>query len=346
MSKVIGNTTTTPISKPYIEQIIDHKLVPYAPLSFVGKEIDNRLTGYSTTEDVNGLVNPISEKVGAIVKELDTVDSIAKGANQAISFKNYEEFIEHFNYNMGNPEFGGLSYNIGQNIMIETLEVPDLWISKRVEDYQPYEYTTDEAFVGELKTNGSVCIGWYVFSQLETQKVDLTDYPTTEEMNTAINDAVSNIPTGTTNEYELIKTITITEDIPTVDENGTKIPITFNLDDNGNTFKLDGFVIAIDCPEISTHDGYWRADANSYPNAIFYEKPTGKRFKIRSERLTNGYWWSQGVHKFVDSYSSSGGYLASKYIIDKADYITSFYFEIPRAPIGTTIMIYGRRVSE
>lgn len=344
MSKVIGNTTTTPISKPYIEQIIDHKLVPYAPLSFVGKEIDNRLTGYSTTEDVNGLVNPISEKVSAIEKELDTVDSIAKGANQAISFKNYEKFIEHFNYHMGNPEFDGLRYNIGQNIMIETVDVPDLWISQNSLDYNPYTYTTNEALVEELKANGSVHIGWYAFSQLETQKVDLTEYPTTEEMNTAINDAVSNIPTGTTNEYELIKTITITEDIPTVDENGTKIPITFNLDDNGNTFKLDAIDIRFNCPEISTYDGYWRADGNSYPNTMFYKKPIDRYFYLHSERLMNGYWHTINGTKFYSN--ATGCPLEVGYGMYKADYITAFYFEIPQAPIGTTVTIYGRRVSE
>ena len=106
----------------------------------------------------------------------DALD-IARGANQAISFDNYEEMVNFFN-----TILEWFEYNRGQNIMIVTLEVPDLWISDIKDDLMLYEYTTDENMVAELKSNGSIQVGHFVLSMLETQKVDLTEYPTKVEL--------------------------------------------------------------------------------------------------------------------------------------------------------------------
>jgi hypothetical protein len=67
-------------------------------------------------------------------------------------------------------------YNCGQNIMIVTVKVPDLWVSEVSEENTEYVYTSDEVFVAELEENGSVQVGYYKLSHLETQKVNLTDY--------------------------------------------------------------------------------------------------------------------------------------------------------------------------
>ena len=103
-------------------------------------------------------------------RELDAVASIAKGANQAVSFENYYTMIAAFNALDNNV------YNIGQNVMIVTLNVPDLWISGISDAKTEYTYITDDVFVGELNENGGVQIGNYILSALETQKVDLTKY--------------------------------------------------------------------------------------------------------------------------------------------------------------------------
>ena len=68
------------------------------------------------------------------------------------------------------------TYSVGQNIMIITLHVPDLWISAKEETSEPYTYVDDATFVDSILTTGSVRVGHYVLSALETQKVDLTDY--------------------------------------------------------------------------------------------------------------------------------------------------------------------------
>ena len=60
--------------------------------------------------------------------------------------------------------------------MIVTLNIPDLWVSEIAETRKTYTYTSDEEFANELKTNGTVQVGFYKLSALETQKVDLTGY--------------------------------------------------------------------------------------------------------------------------------------------------------------------------
>lgn len=100
----------------------------------------------------------------------DTAISISKGANQALSFGDYVTMISVFN-NLNND-----IYRTGQNILIVTLNVPDLWISAIEEESTPYTFVDDETFTNELKTNGMVKVGYYILSALETQKVDLTEY--------------------------------------------------------------------------------------------------------------------------------------------------------------------------
>ena len=114
-----------------------------------------------------------------ITSAINEVDSIAKGANQALSYGNYSTMITAFNSLANNV------YNVGQNVMIITLQVPDLWISGIESTSQTYTYTTDEAFTTELNTNGYVQVGYYKLSALETQKVDLTNYVTFDDYSTA-----------------------------------------------------------------------------------------------------------------------------------------------------------------
>ncbi len=420
----------------------------------------NNDAGFVTQADIDGSLDPINSEISTIKEDLEITASIAKGANEAIAFKNYEMFIEHFNDQMTSPETGAY-YNVGQNIMIETLEVPDLWVSEHCYDLNIYTYASDEAFVKDLKTNGFVHVGFYKFSQLETQKVDLTQYPTTkqvndvvdamekelddrpthtevkqeiveiapfvvniisdfgeiiidqtyddivsaldngksviahfspsdvkdnqqsafayyeehnkisflfnadesftlitgnrdntwteeslgfvtkERMDNAIQSAISKIPTSTTNNYELIKTITTGEDGVTT--------FTFNVDDNGNSFKLDALIMIISSPETPTSTSRWRLDANisESPNVIFYQAPNskGKRQRLKAERVTNGYWYIENYRTFVDNVYDA--YVSPGYSsMSAVDYITKLILKMPEAPVGTAVKIYGRRVSE
>ena len=98
-----------------------------------------------------------------------TLITALNGANKAVSFKNYSSMITSLNADNG-------TYSIGQNIMIVTLNVPDLWVSEIAEESVSYNYISDDDFINELNTSGHVQVGYFKLSALETQKVDLTEY--------------------------------------------------------------------------------------------------------------------------------------------------------------------------
>lgn len=103
-------------------------------------------------------------------------DQKFNGANKAVAYKNYSAMTKDIN------ALAADVYKVGQNIMIETLNVPDLWVSEVYSTSIQRTYGTDDALVYDLKSNGFVQIGYYKLSALETQKVDLTEYPKTSEL--------------------------------------------------------------------------------------------------------------------------------------------------------------------
>ena len=129
-------------------------------------------TNADKTEIVFDVETDLQPTITSIENTANTAKRIAEGANQSLSYTNYQAMITAFN------ALDDDAYNVGQNVMIITLNVPDLWISSIESASQTYTYTTDAAFVNGLETNGYVQVGYYRLSALETQKVDLTNYYT------------------------------------------------------------------------------------------------------------------------------------------------------------------------
>lgn len=128
--------------------------------------------GIASTSQINDINVDIDDlKSGKADKSyVEYVEDIAKGASMSISFGTYFEMIN----GVGNAN--ETLYTIGKNVMIITLNVPDLWISGVSATYNEYVYTTDEDFIAQLSANGKVQVGHYFLSALETQKVNLVDY--------------------------------------------------------------------------------------------------------------------------------------------------------------------------
>lgn len=190
--------------------------------------LQGQLNDKQNTED-NSLDTTSKTVVGAI----NEVNSIAKGSNQALSFANYSAMVTEFNSLAGNE------YNVGQNVMVVTLEVPDLWISGIESTSSTYTYTTDEAFTAALATNGYVQVGYYKLSALETQKVDLTDYVTnTDYASNATGGVVkTNINYGTS-----------------VDSNGSLRGTTKTYEDYGSMHNL-GLISKVTLENVITGKG-------------------------------------------------------------------------------------------
>lgn len=107
--------------------------------------------------------------------KMQEVESIAKGANQAVSFGDYASMVSVFN-NLPKD-----AYRVGQNVYIVELGVPDLWISEIKDTPLIYDAELEggyNAFQSYLEANGTYQVGYYVLSRLETQKVELTNYVT------------------------------------------------------------------------------------------------------------------------------------------------------------------------
>jgi hypothetical protein len=131
---------------------------------------------YITSQDILGKQNiednTLNTNNKTVPSAINEVNSLAKGANQAIAFPDYYNIVTAFN--LIDEDY----FRVGQNVYVIALNVPDLWISKIETTSAPYTYTTDEAFINDLTTNGYVQVGYYRLSALETQKVDLTNYVT------------------------------------------------------------------------------------------------------------------------------------------------------------------------
>lgn len=136
-----------------------------------------------------------------ITSAINEVNSIAKGANQALSYASYSAMITAFS------SASSTDYNVGQNIYIETLDVPDLWVYKVESTSSSYTYTTDSAFTTALETNGYVQVGYYKLSALETQKVDLTNYVENTDYANATTGGVVKVSILTQSEYKQLQTI-------------------------------------------------------------------------------------------------------------------------------------------
>lgn len=67
---------------------------------------------------------------------------------------------------------------VGDNIYIKKLDVPDMWVTAVNATSATYTYTNDQAIINALDTTNGLTVGYFSFSKLETEKVDLASYQT------------------------------------------------------------------------------------------------------------------------------------------------------------------------
>ena len=139
-------------------------------------------------QDISGKQDITDNTLTTINKTVPTaineVNSIAKLANQAKSYSTYQAFINYLN-TAEKTEFIP-----GQSFMIQTKLVPDLWVYSVENTSVQYTYTTDEDFITYTNQATGGQVGYYKLAQLETQKVDLTDYATKTYVNNLFNSIV------------------------------------------------------------------------------------------------------------------------------------------------------------
>lgn len=170
---------------PYILGVLDEKAnsAELSSVAFSGDydDLENKPDIEEIATNVaNSVVSTHNESETAhsdIRNEISTVKDIAEGANIAIVFDSYSDLVTFFNAESD-------SLKVGTNLYVKTVEVPDLWLSAVEETTVSYTYTTDEDFLDYINGNGQ--IGYYKFSELETQKVDLSNYATLTDLGTKV----------------------------------------------------------------------------------------------------------------------------------------------------------------
>ncbi len=98
-------------------------------------------------------------------------DGLAGKANTK-TYENYQAFV---------TAMGLLSKSelkVGDNVYIKKLDVPDMWVTAVNATSVSYTYTTDQAIINALDTTDGLTVGYFSFSKLETEKVDLSTYQT------------------------------------------------------------------------------------------------------------------------------------------------------------------------
>lgn len=191
--KIIGNTTATPNPRPDWNQIDDTK-ADYIKNKPIGlsefANDDNFVQDANYVHTDNNFTDVDKTKIEVNSEYAYTAFMIAQGANQAKSFGNYAEMINFFNNNLyWKIDDVEADFQVGQNIMIGTVNVPDLWIAGLPygEDFAEYNYTNDEDFMNDmnaaLATGGFLRVGYVTLGVLETQKVNLSEYVKNEDLN-------------------------------------------------------------------------------------------------------------------------------------------------------------------
>lgn len=234
------------------------------------------------SEKQNITDNTLETNSKTVPGAINEVNSVAKGANQALSFANYSAMITEFN------SLTGDEYSVGQNIMVVTLEVPDLWISGIESTSSTYTYTTDEAFITAMATNGYVQVGYYKLSALETQKVDLTNYVTNTDYasNTTGGVVKTNINYGTS-----------------VDSNGSLRGTTKTYEDYGSMHNL-GLISKVTLENVI--EGKGLVSNTDYADAgIGGVIKTGASYGTTMSASGN----LRAVNKNYEEYSSAGDYM-------------------------------------
>lgn len=148
--------------------------------------LDNKLdasgTAVKATADANG--NVISDtyatktEVESVETLANTAKSLAEGRVRAVSFASYSELTETVN------AAAKIDYKIGDVFYLQAQNVPDLWVYDVADNSSAYTYSTDEALVSAIQTDGFVQVGYFKLSALESAKVDLAGFvPTSRTIN-------------------------------------------------------------------------------------------------------------------------------------------------------------------
>lgn len=130
--------------------------------------------GLENVDNTSDLEKPISTQVNneliSIKNDIKKVEALVEGQTAALALNNYSEVVDIFNNAATN------SYKVGQIILVNKTDVPDLWVFSVENTHVDYAYVGDYDIVEQLEEIGTVQFGYYKLAQMESQEINLENY--------------------------------------------------------------------------------------------------------------------------------------------------------------------------
>lgn len=304
--------------------------------------------------------------------DIETLDGLVKEVGYVRTFDTYENLVQFYDDvdvpGLLNEPLNKDYYTpIGKtSIYIKTLNVPDLWVMDRVEsdDSEPFTeniiadaenagMTLDKYIVNQLKLNGEFSIKWLKFAPLETQKADLTNIPTKDEV--VLTPTIANVgqtimvkevdESGKPTKWEATdigggsateKTLELLYEGETIEE---VITISVTTDTNGNTFELKELYAEVIMPKPSTQLA---------PYIYFADGISCHTITSVNDNTTLLVSWNRNYpYAKVDNYAYYYNFKTS--VIKKVTediIVNQFRMKVFDGvfPIGTKLKVWGKRV--
>lgn len=150
------------------------------------------LNKVENTADADKNVNS-AKKDGAgnvIVDTYATKTALADGLagkSNTLTYDTYKAFVTAVNALANN------ALKVGDNVLIKTLDVPDMWVTKVASTATTYTYTNDAAIIDKLNSTTGLQVGYFNFSKLETTKVDVSGIATNASEIAKIKDGTTKV---------------------------------------------------------------------------------------------------------------------------------------------------------
>ena len=172
------------------------------------------------------------------------------GKSQSKTYNNYQAFVTAVN------AMNNTALKVGDNVFIVTQDVPDMWVSAVNSSSATYTYTSDSAIVTALGSANGLTVGYYVFRELETEKVDLDAYQTKNDnsLNTTSKTVVGAInEVKGTADSALTKANTNATEITNIKNGTTKVKSAEHADTAGSATSAGTATNATNATNVTTN---------------------------------------------------------------------------------------------
>ena len=286
------------------------------------------------TVDEKGRVTAAEDKGYATKQELQ--EAVA-GKVKTFTYDNYQAFVS------ATDSLAKTAMGVGDNVYIKTLEVPDMWVTRVNAVSTLYTYTSDQAIVDALNSQYGLTVGYFTFSQLETTKVDLTNYQQKTDDGLLTNDKtiVGGInEVKSTADNSLSKANTNATEISSIKDGTTKVGNAQHADTADTATNVTTNINGKSISSIFETDGTTIKEATHATKATSADKATQSD---NARKVGNSFIVSGQNAQGTESTIGFDGSQAQEVAFNENDFVATKgnAFEVSLAPSGATIGTYN-----